>query len=490
MCQPREYLPFPALSNVKRRSSGFLIHSSPPLDRILYPLYIRPCMGHPLLEDRGKAIRDPVWGYIHVPDPVLALIDTEDFQRLRNVTQLGYVHLVYPGARHSRFEHSLGVYHLAKRFLIRLLTSDPPLELEDEDIRVFVAATLLHDIGHYPFSHTLEELTPFFALHETRARQIIEDESGAVYQLLSERFEVDPVRVANVIDYESEGREIPAEDLLLANILSGTLDPDKIDYLLRDSLFCGVPFGESVNRDRLIASIKFDPRQRRLAITSKGVSAVEALIFTNYLMYRNVYWHHAVRSASAMFKRAVQEILLHPGCRIDPSSVHRLTEGELITLLRREQRRLGLTGSARLLEGTIHRRLYKVGAVIHPGERREELMRYLSDLYHDPSKRRAKEIELCEIFGRRLGRRLEGDEILIDIPRFGKLPEVDLKVFYGQDVPGDKPDPLTFDDPEVTRLRDSLLLNFEDQAKIFRIFCQDDPELRSLVRMQVKQYLR
>ncbi|MDP6701251.1 MAG: HD domain-containing protein, partial [Candidatus Latescibacteria bacterium] len=156
-------------------------------------------MDHPLLAEEGKAIRDPVWGYIHVPAPVLALIDTEDYQRLRNITQLGYVHLVYPGARHSRFEHSLGVYHLAKQFLTRLLNSDPPLELGDQDVRVFIAATLLHDIGHYPFSHTLEELMPFFVLHEERARQIIEDQDGAVYQVIAEQFETDPVRVANVI---------------------------------------------------------------------------------------------------------------------------------------------------------------------------------------------------------------------------------------------------------------------------------------------------
>lgn len=448
-------------------------------------------MIHPLLEREGsgKVIRDPVWGYIYVPPPVLALIDTEDFQRLRNITQLGYVHLVYPGARHSRFEHSLGVYHLAKQFLTRLLESVPPLELEDEDIRVFVAATLLHDIGHYPFSHTLEDLKPFFLLHEKRARQLIEDQNGSLYPVLTEQFQVDPVRIANVIDYQSQEREIPPRDLLLANILSGTLDPDKIDYLLRDSLFCGVPFGESVNRDRLIAAIKFDPRRKRLAITSKGVSAVEALIFTNYLMFRNVYWHHAVRSASAMFKRAVQEILQHPDCHLTPSSFHRLTEGEMILMLRQEQQRLGLRGSAELLAGTLNRRLYKVAAVIYPGERKQELMHFFYDLYHNPERRRAKEIELCQIFGKRLGRRLEGHEILIDIPSFGKVPEADLKVFYGKDVPGDKSDPLSFDDPEVSRLRDSLLLNFEDQARIFRIFCIDDPELRALVRDQVKRYL-
>ncbi|SVD10845.1 uncharacterized protein METZ01_LOCUS363699, partial [marine metagenome] len=246
-------------------------------------------ISHPLLDDDGKAIRDPIWGYVHIPAPLLALVDTEDFQRLRNISQLGFVHLVYPGARHSRFEHSLGVYHLAKQFLQRLLESDPPLELADEDIRVFLAATLLHDLGHYPFSHTLEELTPFFVSHEQRARRLIEDPKGEVYRVLRDELQVDPARVANVIDYEGADRKIPDRDLLLANILSGTLDPDKIDYLLRDSMFCGVPFGESVNRDRLIAAIRYDSTRRRLAITSKGVSAVESLVFTNYLMYRNVY---------------------------------------------------------------------------------------------------------------------------------------------------------------------------------------------------------
>ena len=446
-------------------------------------------MEHQLLADQGKAIRDPVWGYIHLPPPVLSLIDTEDFQRLRNITQLGYVHLVYPGARHSRFEHSLGVYHLAKQFMSRLLVSDPPLQLRDEDIRVFVAATLLHDIGHYPFSHTLEELMPFFVLHEERARQIILDQDRPIYHILQTQFEIDPLRVANVIDYKNAAYSIPPEDLLLANILSGTLDPDKIDYLLRDSLFCGVPFGESVNRDRLASSIKYDTERKRLAITSKGVDAVEALVFTNYLMYRNVYWHHGVRSASAMFKRAVQEILLHPECQLDGNRFHLLTESELIAELKSEQQRLQLTGSAELLDGTIYRRLYKVGTVIHPGERKRALMDYLYELFHNPDKRREKEIELCHTFSQKLGRPLSGHEILIDIPGFNKSPEVDLKVFYGPESPSEKVDPLTFDDPEVTRLRDSLLDNFEDQAKIFRIFCINDPQLRTLVRNEAKRHL-
>ena len=190
-----------------------------------------------------------------------------------------------------------------------------------------------------------------------------------------------------------------------------------------------------------------------------------------------------------MFKRSVQEILLHPQNQLDSSGFHRLTESELVSMLQHEQERLGLESSAQLLNGTIHRRLYKVGAVIHPGERKQDLMHYLYDLYHNPDKRREKEIELCQIFGAKLGRSFEGHEILIDIPGFNKTPEVDLKVFYGHTIPSDKTDPLTFDDPEVTRLRDSLLHNFEDQAKIFRIFCIDDPALRSLVGNEAKKHL-
>ncbi|HCL27370.1 MAG TPA: hypothetical protein DIC52_02905 [Candidatus Latescibacteria bacterium] len=447
-------------------------------------------ISHPLLEDDGKAIRDPVWGYIHLPGPLLALVDTEDFQRLRNISQLGFVHLVYPGARHSRFEHSLGVYHLAKQFLLRLLNSDPPLQLTDEDVRVFLAATLLHDIGHYPFSHTLEELMPFFVSHEERARQLIEDPAGAIARVLQQELDVDPVRVANVIDYGGTHRKIPQRDLLLANILSGTLDPDKIDYLLRDSLFCGVPFGESVNRDRLIKAIKYDPDRRRLAITSKGISAVESLVFTNYLMYRNVYWHHAVRAATAMFKRSVQDILMHPDRNLQVGDFHRVTEGELLMVLREEQNRLGLKGARALLDGVVHRRLHKVAAFVHPGERKQGLLHFLYDLYQHPEKRRQKEVELSHLFGEQLSQEATGDEILIDIPRFDKTPEVDLKVFYSADVPSDKPQPLSFDDPEVSRLRESLVDNFEDQAKIFRIFCVADGGFLPLAAEQAKRHLR
>ena len=442
-----------------------------------------------LLEEDGKAIRDPIWGYIYTPDEILELVDTEDFQRLRNISQLGHVYLVYPGARHSRFEHSLGVFHLTKRFLLKLLQSDPPLELEEEDIKVCLAAALLHDVGHYPFSHILEEMQMSFIPHEERARRIIQDEQGEIYRVLERTLGVDPARVANVIDYENRSLDIPPRDLLLANILSGTLDPDKIDYLLRDARLCGVPFGESVNKDRLIGAIKYDPVRRRLAITRKGICAIEALIFTNYLMYRNVYWHKAVRSASAMFKRALQDLLLNPNCKLKSEDFQRITEAEMRRMLDEEMGKLKMDRTRELLRRTFTRKLYKVARTFYPHERNQAFVHHFYDLYYRPERRRQKEIELCRIFAQKTGLDLSGDEILIDIPSFGKSLEVELKVFCGAEVPEGKDDPLSFDDPEVSRLKEYLIDNFESHAKIFRIFCIDNSMLKETIKGDVKRYM-
>ena len=171
--------------------------------------------------EEGKAIRDPIWGYIHIPSDMMGLIDAEEFQRLRDISQLGHVLLVYPGARHSRFEHSLGVFHIAGQFIKQLLKSETPPQLNLEDVRVLLAASLLHDIGHYPFSHLLEEMQMFFIDHETRGRQIIIDPKTEINGAL-QKAGIDPQRVANVIDYHQPN--IPENDLRLAHILSGTLN--------------------------------------------------------------------------------------------------------------------------------------------------------------------------------------------------------------------------------------------------------------------------
>lgn len=442
------------------------------------------------LEDTGKSVRDPVWEYIYFTPEIEALIDTSDYQRLRYISQLGHVSLVYPGARHSRFEHSLGVYHLAKKFLLKLLRSDPPLKVSLEDVKVYTAAAILHDIGHYPFSHVLEELKTFFIHHEERGRRIIMDPKGEIFAVLKKKFKVDPVRVANVIDPDNRKHEIPPEDRLLSKILSGTLDPDKIDYLLRDSLYCGVPFGLAVNKGRLIQSITYDHERKRLAITDKGISAIEALIFTNYLMYRNVYWHHATRAAVSMFKRAVWEIVSHPDCSLKPENFERIDEHQLVTLLREEIARRKDPNLSKIFEDMRARRLYKVARSFYSHEKKSQtFMHKFYDLYEHPEKRIAKEVQLSRHYAKALGKKLPDNAILIDIPAFGKTLEVDLKVRFGRSRPPGVAEWVDFDDRHVSRLKEYLVDNFEEHAKVFRVFAPDDPKLLEAVGASVKKYL-
>ena len=244
-----------------------------------------------------KVIRDPLWNNIRVEPLALRLIDTPAFQRLRYVRQLGLAFLVYPGASHSRFEHALGTYHLARRALLLL---DERGDLRDigelcADVRI---AALLHDIGHYPFSHALEEIGALH--HEEVARPLISQ--GAVGDILrSELGDDAPARILALIRGQSASP--------LQGLISGSLDLDKIEYLRRDALMCGVPYGE-IDADRLINSlVVLSSGQRRIAIQEKGLSALESLLFAKYQMYRNVYWHHAVRSATAMYKRLVSDAL-------------------------------------------------------------------------------------------------------------------------------------------------------------------------------------
>ena len=253
---------------------------------------------------KHEIIRDPLWNNIRVGPLTLSLIDTREFQRLRYVRQLGLAYLVYPGATHSRFEHALGTYHLARRTLALLEERDELRDISSEQCADVWVAALLHDIGHYPFSHALEEIgAPH---HEAIAEPLLT--TGNLAGILAEaRGEGAPARVHALIRGTSESP--------LQGLISGSLDLDKIEYLKRDALMCGVPYGE-IDVDRLLNSLTIvdDPTtgKRTVGVLEKGLSALESLLFAKYQMYRNVYWHHAVRSATAMYKRVVDDAL-HAG---------------------------------------------------------------------------------------------------------------------------------------------------------------------------------
>jgi HD superfamily phosphohydrolase len=248
-----------------------------------------------------EIIRDPLWNNIRLDPLSFELIDTPAFQRLRYVRQLGLAFLVYPGATHSRFEHALGTYHLARRALALFEDHEDFASVGRDECALVRVAALLHDVGHYPFSHALEEIGALN--HEEVARPLVC--SGEVADILRRELGPDaPERVMTLIRGESESP--------LQGLISGSIDLDKLDYLRRDAFMCGVSYGE-IDVDRLLNALTLvrDPESGRLRVgmVEKGLSALESLLFAKYQMYRNVYWHHAVRSATAMYKRLVADAL-------------------------------------------------------------------------------------------------------------------------------------------------------------------------------------
>ncbi len=242
-----------------------------------------------------EVVRDPLWNNIRLEPDALTVVDTPAVQRLRYVRQLGHAFLVYPGATHSRFEHCLGAYHLARRALEHLSHGDAAVH--PKDAAAVRLAALLHDIGHYPFSHALEEAG--LPKHETLARRHLT--GGQLGEVLG-KIGIDPEILLSLI----QGRgTVP-----LAGMVAGSLDVDKLDYLSRDAWMCGVPYGV-IDVDRLLSSLTIVEKSGRptLALHEKGLAALESLLFAKYQMYRNVYWHHAVRSATVMFKRAVTDAI-------------------------------------------------------------------------------------------------------------------------------------------------------------------------------------
>jgi len=247
-----------------------------------------------------EILRDPVWNNVRVDPITLELVDTQVFQRLRYIRQLGWTYLVYPGGTHSRFEHALGTHHLARRTLTMLAEREEKPG-NDRDLAIVRSAALLHDVGHYPFSHALEEIGALN--HEHVAKPLIT--GGPVAEILRSAYgDSAPDEIYALV---TGGSKSP-----LQGLISGSLDLDKIEYLKRDAFMCGVPYGE-IDVDRLINSMLLvtDPKTGRLAIgvQEKALSALESLLFAKYQMYRNVYWHHAVRSATAMYKRLVEDAL-------------------------------------------------------------------------------------------------------------------------------------------------------------------------------------
>jgi HD superfamily phosphohydrolase len=349
-----------------------------------------------------EILRDPVWNNIRVDDLTLSLVDTEVFQRLRYVRQLGWTYLVYPGATHSRFEHALGTHHLSRRTLALLCEAEDAASISENEQAIVRCAALLHDVGHYPFSHALEEIGALH--HEAVARPLITE--GSVASLLAARLGRDaPGKVFDLIRGHS-GSD-------LQGLISGSLDLDKIEYLKRDAFMCGVPYGE-IDVDRLTNSLVLvdDPETGRPAIgvQEKALSALESLLFAKYQMYRNVYWHHAVRSATAMYKRLVEDAL-HAGV-VDGQSLSRYTDEGLMHVLENAR-------PTPLLAALKERRLYKRAAEWPAAELDADKVEWIAT---DRARVAAKENELAKELD------LTPGELLLDYPTKTEMLGLDIPV--------------------------------------------------------------
>ena len=271
----------------------------------------------------GKTIRDPLWNTIRLDPTAVRIVDTPEFQRLRYIRQLGLAHLVYPGATHTRFDHALGVYHLTITALRHLRDRGGVASEAWEGEELVPYAGLLHDIGHYPFSHALEELEaeqlPMH--HEEVSRRFFS--SPALRDALAPLGLTAPDRIHELISGESQ--------LPLRGLVSGGLDLDKMEYLRRDAHFCGVPYGE-VDVWRLLQGLVLlaDPETGafEVGVHEKAIAALESLLFAKYQMFRNVYWHHGVRAATALYKRIVEESV-RAGL-LDPEELIGPTDEELL----------------------------------------------------------------------------------------------------------------------------------------------------------------
>ncbi len=416
-------------------------------------------------------IRDSVYDIVPLDALAAQLINTEAFLRLQRIRQLGFVYRIWPGATHTRYEHSIGVYHLALRAL-RSLTqrAEGGLQFSEDELQqslpqIFLAAALLHDIGHYPYSHSIEELGAPIIPHEINSAAIIM--SGEIAGALLAH-DIDPGRVAALV---AGNEKEHGAALVLRNLLSGALDIDKLDYLPRDARSCNVPYG-GVDVARLLSSLRIEDSsgEMELVVDSKGISPLNSLTHARQEMFDNIYWHHTGRAFTAMLLRAVQEAVssetLPPDDLItytDETLLQALTEPNMPAASQELARRLQLRKPHKMaleLSAQAGKIYQKVGA-----------------LYWDAAKRCETEITLSQKLAAIVQKPLPEWAVLIDIPKPEKW-EMNTKVLFQTppvgmrrlmswtEATGQTPDDLSRYETYQRRIRIIVMEDFREAAKL------------------------
>ncbi len=341
-----------------------------------------------------KVVRDPIHGNVRFEGIFLDLLESPELQRLHNIKQLGFAYMVFPGANHTRLEHSIGAYQMARRACDALSL--------DEDEKIYVeCSALLHDIGHGPFSHTLESILRerFGFDHVDLTEKILKGEEEIVLE--NEKKYVDAKSVIEILEEEGIERTKIADlirgrygkERYMYQLLNSPIDVDQLDYLLRDGYYTGVAYGR-IDVERFFDTLTIHDDE--LAIKKKGISVVENILISRELMYSSVYFHKTVRIAELMLSKAIEYL-------DDFFEFYKLNDIEMISELKRKG---GLQEEivTRLKYRRLFKQIYQVQAI---DTEKIEMFKYLED----PVRRREKEREIEDFLGMREG------HVIIDLPR-------------------------------------------------------------------------
>lgn len=335
--------------------------------------------------EKKKFIRDSVYGDIRLNNFEVKIMDMPQFQRLRRIKQLGLISLIYPGATHTRFEHCIGTMNLGSKLA-------EELGLSSDEIELIRASALLHDVGHGPFSHVSEGVLS--VPHEELTKYVVTKTS--MRDLLEEKFDVnDIVDIVNGKGY-------------LGPIVSGELDVDRMDYLLRDSHNTGVAYG-IIDYERIISNLQLEDG---LILDIKGVQAAEGALVSRYFMYPSVYQHHTTRIVNSMFRRALKKII--DDDIIKERDIYKYDDTDIISTFRNCENEYANDIISRLDNRHIPKRVKSI---------RLDNFKYPEKMYKiEAEALRKAEEEIAEDYG------LHKDYIFINIAEYPRFDEMKTQV--------------------------------------------------------------
>ena len=426
----------------------------------------------------ARRIRDDVWGDVPVDKAVRTLLETATMARLKGVSALAFALYAFPAAKHTRFDHAIGVYYLTRLTLKRII--DSGAYLEDRDVRASLAAALLHDVGRYPYASAVEGLRlPGMVPRDEITRRLIEETEVA--DVLHESWDLEPHNVFRLVAHDvaaeddDEGtpvRNLTPTEHLLRDLLTGSLDANTLDCLIRDARGAKVPYGMP-DVEALINTLRIVGQDNLavLAVDEAGVGLLQALVFARYLMHYNVYGHHALRVPTAMFLRAVQDAIQAEKVTSEKLAL-KDDAGALTLVLESADPE---SSSAVLVKRLTEHRPYKRALEL---DERHPSYASLILLHNDASWRRRVE----EAWARYLTRYRKGTagpfDILIDLPERERF-DVGLRLIRRSPLPGER-NPVSWQ--SISGLSEEDMIRYHAPLHRVRIATANDALVTSVRR--------